>query len=135
VGGSRLIALLLIAAAALGASGCGGDDDSDSGDDTGAAAVAPAPDDAFKSFSTALEGQGMTVAELPADELDGAETGVSISGSKSGSGRLFSDEEKAKAYADDAAGGDDKTKVVGTVVFTAPTQADADFFADAYEGG
>jgi hypothetical protein len=130
--GRHLIALGLIAAIVLCAIGCGDDDDGDSGADTNGAAVAPAPEDAFRDFSTALEGQGMKVADLPKDELNGAETGLSISGSKSGTALLFSSEEKAKAYADEAK---DKTTVVGTAVFQAPTQPDADFFADAYEGG
>ena len=36
--------------------------------------------------------------------------------------------------ADEVAQDGDKTTTVGTVVFQAPTQADADFFAAAYEG-
>ena len=126
--------LALIAAAALGVGACGDDDDSDT--DTGPAAVAPSPDDAFRGFSAAVEAQGMTVSDLPADELHGAEAGRRITGDKSGTALLFKTEGEAKDYADEVAQtGDDKTTTVGTVVFVAPTQADADFFADAYEGG
>ena len=135
---SRLIVLGLIAAVAICVSGCGGDDDSDaaSGTDTAGAADAPAPSNAFGGMSAGLEAQGLVVAQLPKESRHGAEDGVKITGSKSGTGLLFSSEKQAQAYADDvASSGGGKTKVVGTVVFVAPTQADADFFADAYEGG
>jgi hypothetical protein len=137
VGGRRqLVAVGLISFVVLCAGGCGGDDDSDSGTDTSGVAVAPAPDDAFRDLETALEAQGLTVTELPKDDLHGAETGRSISGSKSGTALLFSTEDKAKAYADQvASGGDEKTTVVGTAVFQAADQEDANYFAEAYEGG
>jgi hypothetical protein len=128
----------LIAAVAICVSGCGGDDDSDaaSAPDTAEAADAPAPTDAFGGLSAALEAQGFVVAQLPKESRHGAEDGVKITGSKSGTGLLYSSEKQAQAYADDvASSGGGKTKVVGTVVFVAPTQEDADFFADAYEGG
>jgi hypothetical protein len=129
-----MIALGLIAAAVFCASACGDDDESDT--DTSAAAVAPSPDDAFRNFSAAVEAQGLVVSDLPADELHGAEAGRRITGSKSGTALLFKTEGEAKDYADKVAqSGDDKTVTVGTVLFVAPTQADADFFADAYEGG
>jgi hypothetical protein len=129
-----MIALGLIAATVLCASACGDDDDSDA--DTSPAAVAPSPDDAFRGFSAAVEAEGLAVSDLPADELHGAEAGRRITGDKSGTALLFKTEGEAKDYADQVAqSGDDKTKTVGTVVFVAPTQADADFFADAYEGG
>jgi hypothetical protein len=129
-----MIALGLIAAAVLCASACGDDDDSDA--DTSAAAVAPSPDEAFRGFSAAVEAEGMTVSDLPAEELHGAEAGRRITGDKSGTALLFKTEGEAKDYADKVAqSGDDKTVTVGTVLFVAPTQADADFFADAYEGG
>jgi hypothetical protein len=44
--------------------------------------------------------------------------------------------ENAKARSDSVEkAGDDSTTVVRTAVFQARTQADAKFFADAYEGG
>jgi hypothetical protein len=129
-----MIALGLIAAAVLCASACGDDDDSDA--DTSAPAVAPAPDEAFRGFSAAVEAQGLSVSDLPADELHGAEAGRRITGDKSGTALLFKTEGEAKDYADEVAqSGDDKTTTVGTVVFVASTQADADYFAEAYEGG
>jgi hypothetical protein len=129
-----MIALGLIAAAVLCVSACGDDDDSDA--DTSAAAVAPSPDEAFRDFSAAVEGQGMVVSNLPAGELHGAEAGRRITGDKSGTALLFKTEGEAKDYADEVSqSGKDKTATVGTVVLVAPTQADADFFADAYEGG
>jgi hypothetical protein len=128
-----MIALGLIAAAVLCASACG-DDDSDA--DTSAPAVAPSPDEAFRGFSAAVEAQGLSVSDLPADELHGAEAGRRITGDKSGTALLFKTEGEAKDYADEVAqSGDDKTTTVGTVVFVASTQADADYFAEAYEGG
>jgi hypothetical protein len=132
-----MAALGLIAVVAICLGACGDDDEGDSsGADTSGVAVAPAPDDAFRDFSGALEAQGLVVTRLPSDALHGAETGREITGGKSGAALLFSTEDKAKAYAAEAEkAGDDKTTVVATVVFKAPTQADADFFADAYEGG
>jgi hypothetical protein len=135
---TRLIVLGLIAAVAICVSGCGGDDDSDaaSGADTAEVADAPAPSKAFQGLSAALEAQGLVVSQLPKESRHGAEDGVKITGSKSGTGLEFSSEKQAQAYADEvASNGDGKTTTVGTVVFVAPTQADADFFADAYEGG
>jgi hypothetical protein len=129
-----MIALGLIAAAVLCASACGDDDDSDA--DTSVPAVAPSPDEAFRGFSAAVEAQGLSVSDLPADQLHGAEAGRRITGDKSGTALLFKTEGEAKDYADEVAqSGDDKTTTVGTVVFVASTQADADYFADAYEGG
>jgi hypothetical protein len=128
----------LIVAVTLSLSGCGDDDEGDatSGGDTGGVAAAPAPSDAFRDFSTAVEGQGLQVSQLPAASRHGAEEGLEITGSKSGTALLFSTEKEAQDYADEVAkGGSDKTKTVGTVVFVAPTQDDVDFFADAYEGG
>ena len=126
----------LILALALSSSACGDDDGDASGTDRSEVAVAPDPTDAFRDLRAALEAQGLVVTAVPKDSLHGAETGVSIAGSKSGTALLFSTEDKAKHYADEvAASGDDKTTVVGTAVFQAPTQDDANFFADAYEGG
>ena len=130
----RIVALGLIAAALLCAGGCGDDDDSDA--DTSVPAVAPSPDDAFRDFSAAVEAEGLVVTNLPAGELEGAEAGRKVTGDKSGTALLFKTAGEAKDYADKVAqSGDDKTTTVGTVVFTAASQADADFFADAYEGG
>jgi hypothetical protein len=121
-----------MAVAPIGVSACGDDDDESAAGDSGAA-EAPAPANAFGGLKTALEPQGYEVTQLSGGSLHGAEDGVKITGSKSGTGREFTTEEKAKAYAGGVA--DEKTTTVGTVVFQAPTQEDADFFADAYEGG
>jgi hypothetical protein len=130
-----LVVVALIGTLSLSAGACGGDDDSSSSttNDSGGA-VAPSPANAFGDFRAAVEAQGMTVATLPADKLSGAESGVKITGSKSGTGLLFGSQAKAKKYSTSTSG-TAKTAVVGTVVFTADTQADADFFANAYEGG
>jgi hypothetical protein len=130
----HLMILCLAAAVALCVIGCG--DDDDSGADGGSAtaeAVAPPPGSAFNDLEAALEAQGLTVTQIPKASLDGAETGVDISGSQTGSGRSFASAAKATDYADGAAKGGDKTKVVGTVTFQAPTQDDLDFIVDAYE--
>jgi hypothetical protein len=133
-----LIAVAVIATLSVAAGACGGDDDSSSsssatGED---AAVAPSPTNAFRDFRAAMEAQGMTVASLPEDQLQGAESGVKITGSKSGTGLLFGSQAKANNYAKFVSkSGAAKTTAVGTVVFTSDTQADADFFASAYEGG
>jgi hypothetical protein len=137
---SRPPSLLVVAAvAALSLGACGGDDDSSSSSTTtggGGGAVAPSPTNAFRDFRAAVEAQGMTVTALPADELHGAESGVKVTGSKSGTGLLFSNQSKADAYSKFVTkSGAAKTTTVGTVAFTADTKADADFFADAYEGG
>jgi hypothetical protein len=134
----RLIVPGLIAAVAICVSGCGGDDDSPgaSGTDTVEVAAGPEASKAFGGLSEALEAQGLVVSQLPKESRHGAEDGVRITGSKRGTGLLYSSEKQAQAYADDvAAGGKSKTTRVGTVIFVAPTQEDADFFADAYEGG
>ena len=74
--------------------------------------MAPPPGSAFNDLEAALEAQGLTVTQLPKASLDGAETGVDISGSQTGSGRSFASEGKATGYADEVAGEGDKTKVV-----------------------
>ena len=75
------------------------------------------------------------VSRLGASSLDGAEVGVKVTGDKRGSARSFPTEAEAQEYADEVAKEGDKTTIVGTVVLQAPTQDNADFFADAYEGG
>ena len=116
--------------------GAAGDDDSDD-----ASATDPAGADAIafqrlRRHVGPARAQGFVVAQLPKESRNGAEDGVKITGTKSGTALLYSSEKQAQAYADDvASSGGGKTKVVGTVVFVAPTQEDADFFADAYEGG
>ena len=133
-----LIVVAVIAALSVSAGACGGDDDSSSSSTGGGGgAVAPSRANAFNDFRAAMEAQGMTVASLPADKLSaGAESGVKITGSKSGTGLLFGTQAKADDYAKFVSNsGAAKTTTVGTVVFTADTQADADFFASAYEGG
>ncbi|MDQ5834113.1 MAG: hypothetical protein M3550_13810 [Actinomycetota bacterium] len=130
-----LLVLALVAILALSAGACGDDEESGStGSGSGAEAVPPPPSTAFNGLSTALEGQGLVVARLPKDSLEGAQAGVEISGDKSGSARSFPSETKARDYADQVSASGDKTTIVGTVVFQAATQEDADFFADAYEG-
>jgi hypothetical protein len=115
---------------------CGDDDDDSPQGGDSAAAEAPAPARAFGGLATALEPSGYDVSTLPKASLNGAEAGVEITGDKTGTGREFTTEAKAKDYADEVAEtGGDKTTTVGTVVFQASTQDDADFFADAYEGG
>ena len=94
---------------------------------------APAPDRAFQNFETAVVAQGLEADPLPKASLNGAESGVGISGANQGSARLFATQAEAKDYAAKAANEGDKTTIVGTVVFQADTQDDADFFADAYE--
>jgi hypothetical protein len=128
----------LVAAMAAPVAACGDDDDDGStgaspGDTTGEA-VAPPPDLAFSGVTTALEAQGLAVTQLPNASLDGAQVGIEISGDRSGTARSFPSEAKADAYADEAAKEGDQTTTVGTVVFQAATQDDADFFAAAYEG-
>jgi hypothetical protein len=133
-----LVVVAAIAAMSLSAGACGGDDDSPSSTTTGegGGAVAPSSANAFRNLRAALEAQGMTVASLPKDQLSGAESGVKITGGKSGTGLLFASQAKANDYSDFVSkSGSAKTTTVGTVVFTAKTQADADFFASAYEGG
>ena len=133
-----LVVVAVIATLSVFGGACGGDDDSSSSPttDEGGAAVAPSPANAFGDFRAAVEAQGMTVSTLPADKLSGAESGVKITGSKSGTGLLFGTQAKAKNYSEFVSkSGSAKTATVGTVVFTADTQADADFFASAYEGG
>jgi hypothetical protein len=126
----------LVAVTVVSASACGGDDDETSGGGASGTveAVAPDPTRVFRGLSAALEAQGLVVAQLPRGELEGAEVGVSVSGDRSGAARSFSTEATAKAYAAAPAGSGEQTVRVGTVVFQAPTQEDADFFAAAYEG-
>ncbi len=60
---------------------------------------------------------------------------MQISGDKAGSARLFSTEAEAKAYAARASKQGDASTVVGTVVLQSATQANTQFFTEAYEGG
>jgi hypothetical protein len=124
---ARLIASILVAGSLLAA--CGDDDATSSGD--GGPAV-PAADTAFDGVKTALEPQGLSVANLPATSLNGAETGVDVAGDKTGTARLFSSSAKAEAYATQAEQTGDATTTVGTVVLQSASQKDADFLADAY---
>ena len=101
--------------------------------DAGSEAVAPPPSTAFNNLTAALEGQGLVVTRTPKASLDGAEAGVDIKGDKSGQARSFAAASEAKDYAKEASNAGDKTTIVGTVAFRAGTQADADFFAQAYE--
>ena len=79
--------------------------------------------------------RAFSVANLPATSLNGAETGVDVTGDKTGTARLFSSSAKAEAYTTQAEETGDATTTVGTVVLQSASQKDADFLADAYEGG
>ena len=129
-----IFVLSLVAVLAMSVGACGDDDDeAAAGADASADAGAPPPDRAFRNLETALEPQGLEVDPLPKASLNGAESGVGITGDKQGSGRLFATQAEARNYAAEVAKEGDKTTVVGTVVFQADSQADAEFFADAYE--
>jgi hypothetical protein len=124
----------LVAVLAMSVGACGDDDDeAAAGADANGDAVAPPPDRAFRNLETALAAQGLEADPLPKASLNGAESGVVITGDKQGSARLFATQAEAKNYAAEVAKEGDKTTVVGTVVFQADSQANADFFADAYE--
>ena len=127
-----LITIGLIAALAVSGSACGGDDD-DATEGAASNAATVAPERAFRNLATALAAQGMEAVALPKGSLNGAEAGVAITGAKQGSARLFATPAKAQDYADGVATSNDKTTVVGSLVFQAASQEDADFYADAYE--
>jgi hypothetical protein len=137
MGVRQVVVLGVVAITAMAPIACGDDDDETTTGADGAAgeAVAPPPARAFGGLSAALEAQGLDVEQLPKTSLNGAEVGVEISGDKSGAARSFPTQAEAQQYADEVAKDGDKTVIVGTVVIQAPTQDDADFFADAYEGG
>ena len=124
----------LVAVLAMSVGACGDDDDdAGAGADASGDTSASPPDRAFRNLETALAAQGLEVDPLPKASLKGAESGVVITGDKPGSARLFATQEEATNYAAEVAKEGDKTTVVGTVVFQADSQDDADFFADAYE--
>jgi hypothetical protein len=129
-----IIVLGMVAVLAMSVGACGdGDDEPAAGTDTSGDAGAPPPDLAFRNFETAVAAQGLEADPLPKASLNGAESGVGITGDKQGSARLFATQADARDYAAEVAKDGDKTTVVGTVVFQADSQDDADFFADAYE--
>ncbi len=129
-----IVVLGLVAVLAMSVGACGdGDDEPAAGADASGDPGALPPDRAFRNFETALAAQGLEADPLPKASLNGAESGVGISGDKQGSARAFATQAEAKDYAAEVANQGDKTTIVGTVVFQADTQADADFFADAYE--
>jgi hypothetical protein len=129
-----IIVLGLVAVLAMFVGACGEDDDeSGAGADASGSSGTPAPDRAFRNLETALAPQGSEADPLPKASLNGAESGVGISGARQGSARLFATQAEARDYAAEVAKKGDKTTLVGTVVFQADNQADADFFADAYE--
>jgi hypothetical protein len=129
-----IFVLGLVAVLALSVGACGDDDDeAAAGADVSGDTGAPPPDRAFRNLKTALAAQGLEVDPLPKASLNGAESGVGITGDKQGSARLFATQAEARDYAAEVAKEGDKTTVVGTVVFQADSQGDADFFADAYE--
>jgi hypothetical protein len=129
-----MLVLGLFAVMAMSVGACGGDDDETTvgADSSGEASAAP-PDSAFHILATVLEPQGLSVNPLPKASLKGAESGVAITGSKEGSARLFATKAEAQKYADEVAKDGNKTTVLGSIVFEAATEADATFFADAYE--
>ena len=127
-----VLGLVGVLAMSLGA--CGDDDDeAAAGADTSGDPGAPPPARAFRNLETALEAQGLEVDPLPKASLNGAESGVGITGDKQGSGRLFATQAEARNYAAEVAKEGDKTTVVHSAVFQADGQDDADFFADAYD--
>jgi len=129
-----IIVLGLAAVLAMSVGACGDDDDEPTaGADASGAADAPPPDRAFQNFDAAVAAQGLEADPLPKASLNGAESGVAITGDKQGSARLFATQAEAQDYSAEVVKEGDKTTVVGTVVFQAGTQEDADFFADAYE--
>ena len=137
MGVRHVMVLGLMAITAMSPIACGDDDDETATGTEGAAgeAVAPPPDRAFRGLSTALEPEGLEVARLAGAFLNGAQAGVRISGDRQGEARSFASETEAQEYSDEVENDGDKTVIVGTVVIQAPTQDDADFIADAYEGG
>jgi hypothetical protein len=129
-----IIVLGLVAVLAMSVGACGDDDDNPAaGADASSDPGAPPPDRAFQNFEAAVAAQGLEADPLPKASLNGAESGVGITGDKQGSARLFATQAEAKDYAAKVAKEGDKTTIVGTVVFQADTQANAEFFADAYE--
>jgi hypothetical protein len=129
-----MLVLGLVAAMVVSVGACGGDDDEATvGADASGEASGVPPDSAFQSLATALEPEGISVNPLPKASLKGAESGVAITGSKEGSARRFATKAEAQSYADEVAADGKKTSVLGTIVFEAATEADATFFADAFE--
>ncbi len=127
-----IIILGLIAAMAMSVGACGGNDATTGAEAGGETAEAP-PEDAFRGLATTLGDENIEVTALPDASLDGAESGVAIAGAKQGSARLFGTKSEAQDYADKVTKNGTKTTVLGALVFQAASQADADFFADAYE--
>ncbi len=117
---------------AMSVGACGGNDDTTGAQAGGETAEAP-PEDAFRGLATTLGDENIEVTALPEASLDGAESGVAITGAKQGSARLFGTKAEAQDYADKVTNNGTKTTVLGALVFQAASQADADFFADAYE--
>ena len=129
-----IFVLGLVAVLAMSVGACGDDDDEAAPSaNTSGDPGTPPPDRAFRNLMTALAAQGLEVDPLPKASLDGAESGVAVTGDKQGSARLFATQAEAKTYAAQVVKEGDKTTVIQTVVFQADSQDDADFFADAYE--
>ena len=129
-----IVFLGLVAVLAMSVSACGdGNDEPAGGADASGDPGTPPPDRAFQNFDAAVAAQGLEADPLPKASLNGAESGVGITGDKQGSARLFATQAEAKDYAAEVANEGDETTIVGTVVFQADTQDDADFFADAYQ--
>ena len=129
-----MLVLGVFAVMAMSVGACGDSDDETSvgADSSGETSGVP-PGSPFESLATALEPTGLTVTPLPEASLKGAESGVAITGAKEGSARLFATDAEAQKYADEVAQDGNKTSVEGKLVFEAATEADAAFFADAYE--
>lgn len=125
----------VVLALAIGAAGCGGDDETSSAGGSAGASAGQQVDPQLADLAESLEGEGLDVAPLPTSSLDGAKAGVEISGSQSGTARIFSSKAEAQAYAEKVAKqSDQKTNVVVYAVFEGPTQQEADAFAHTYEG-
>ncbi len=125
----------VVLALAIGAAGCGGDDETSSAAGSAGASAGQPVDPQLADLAESLEGEGLDVAPLPTSSLDGAKAGVEISGSQSGTARIFSSKAEAQAYAEKVAKqSDQKTNVVVYAVFEGPTQQEADAFAHTYEG-
>jgi hypothetical protein len=129
-----IFVLGLVAVVAMSVGACADDDgEAAAGANASGDTGGPPPDRAFRNLKTALAAQGLEVDPLPQASLNGAESGVAITGDQQGSGRLFATEAEAKTYAAEVTKEGDKTTVVRTVVFQADSQDDTDLFADAYE--
>jgi hypothetical protein len=74
----QVVVLGMVTITSMSPIACGDDDDETTTGANGASgeAVAPPPDRAFRGLSTALEPEGLDVAQLAGASLNGAEAGV-----------------------------------------------------------